>query len=112
MKQVIEYDVSKSRFYKRLAVDMFTFSYLMGGINFTDMAFLTDKNFEGERLVYIRQKTKKQIMLTLQEKAIEIVNRYRSSQRKYVFPILDNRERTPRQIRNRIYDVLIMSTDI
>ena len=34
------------------------------------------------------------------------MNRYRSSQRKYVFPILDNRERTPRQIRNRIYDVL------
>ena len=106
VKQVIEYDVSRARFYKRLAVDMFTFSYLMGGINFTDMAFLTDKNFEGERLVYIRQETKKQIMLPLQEKAIEIVNRYRSSQRKYVFPILDNRERTPRQIRNRIYDVL------
>lgn len=106
VKQVIEYDVSKSRFYKRLAVDMFAFSYLMGGINFTDMAFLTNKNFEGERLVYIRQKTKKLIMLPLQEKAIEIVNRYRSSQRKYIFPILDNRERTPRQIRNRIYDVL------
>ena len=33
VKQVIEYDVSKSRFYKRLAVDMFAFSYLMGGIN-------------------------------------------------------------------------------
>ena len=60
----------------------------------------------GERLVYIRQKTKKLIMLPLQEKAIEIVNRYRSSQRKYIFPILDNRERTPRQIRHRIYDVL------
>jgi integrase len=56
--------------------------------------------------VYIRQKTKKLIMLPLQEKAIEIVNRYRSSQRKYIFPVLDNRERTPRQIRNRIYDVL------
>ena len=106
VKQVIEYDVSRARFYKRLAVDMFTFSYLMGGINFTDMAFLTDKNFDGERLVYIRQKTKKLIMLPLQEKAVEIVNRYRSSQRKYVFPVLDNRERTPRQIRNRIYDVL------
>ena len=34
------------------------------------------------------------------------MNRYRSPQRKYIFPILDNRERTPRQIRNRIYDVL------
>lgn len=106
VKQVIEYDVSNARFYKRLAVDMFAFSYLMGGINFTDMAFLTDKNIEGERLVYVRQKTKKLIMLPLQEKAIAIINRYRSPQRKYIFPILDNREKTPRQIRNRIYDVL------
>lgn len=106
MKQVIEYDVSGARFYKRLAVDMFAFSYLMGGINFTDMAFLTDKNVEGGRLVYIRQKTKKLIMLPLQEKAVEIMNRYRSPQRKFIFPILDERERTLRQIRNRVYDVL------
>lgn len=106
VKQVIDYDVSGARFYKRLAVDMFAFSYLMGGINFTDMAFLTDKNVEGGRLVYVRQKTKKLIMLPLQEKAVEIMNRYRSSQRKFIFPILDERERTLRQIRNRIYDVL------
>lgn len=106
VKQVIEYDVSEVRFYKKLAVDMFTFSYLMGGINFTDMAFLTDKNIDGGRMVYVRQKTKKLIILPLQEKAVEIMNRYRSPQRKYIFPILDNRERTPRQIRNRIYDVL------
>lgn len=106
VRQVIEYDVSRANFYKRVAVDMFAFSYLMGGINFTDMAFLTDKNVEGERLVYVRQKTKKLIMLPLQEKAVTIMNRYRSPQRKYIFPILDNRERTPRQIRNRIYDVL------
>lgn len=106
VKQVIDYDVSEARFYKKLAVDMFAFSYLMGGINFTDMAFLTDKNVEGGRLVYVRQKTKKLIMLPLQEKAVEIMNRYRSSQRKFIFPILDERERTLRQIRNRIYDVL------
>lgn len=106
VKQVIEYDVSEVRFYKKLAVDMFTFSYLMGGINFTDMAFLTDKNIDGGRMVYVRQKTKKLIILPLQEKAVEIMNRYRSPQLKYIFPILDNRERTPRQIRNRIYDVL------
>jgi site-specific recombinase XerD len=106
VKQVIEYDVSEVRFYKKLAVDMFTFSYLMGGINFTDMASLTDKNIDGGRMVYVRQKTKKLIILPLQEKAVEIMNRYRSPQRKYIFPILDNRERTPRQIRNRIYDVL------
>lgn len=69
--------------------------------------FLLNKNFEGETFgcIFVRKRRNK-IMITLQEKAIEIVNRYRSSQRKYVFPILDNRERTPRQIRNRIYDVL------
>ena len=106
VKQVIDYDVSGARFYKRLAVDMFAFSYLMGGINFTDMAFLTDKNVEGGRLVYVRQKTKKLIMLPLQEKAVEIMNRYRSSQRKFIFPILDERERTLRQIRNLIYVVV------
>ena len=106
VKQVIDYDVSGARFYKKLAVDMFAFSYLMGGINFTDMAFLTNKNVEGGRLVYVRQKTKKLIILPLQEKAVEIMNHYRSPQRKYIFPILDNRERTQRQIRNRIYDVL------
>ena len=27
--------------YNQLAIDLFTFSYLMGGINFTDMARLT-----------------------------------------------------------------------
>ena len=104
--RIINYEISSKKFYKRLALDLFTFSYLMGGINFTDMACLTDKNIEGERLVYVRQKTKKLIMLPLQEKAIEIMNRYRSPQRRYIFPILDNRERSPRQIRNRIYDVL------
>ena len=45
-------------------------------------------------------------MLPLQDKAVEIMNRYCSPQRKYIFPILDNRERTSRQIKNRIYDVL------
>ena len=34
------------------------------------------------------------------------MNRYHSPRNKYIFPILDNRERTQRQIRNRIYDVL------
>ena len=51
-------------FYKRLALDLFTFSYLMGGINFMDMALLTSDNIIDNRLVYFRKKTKKTNQVT------------------------------------------------
>ena len=44
--------------YNQLAIDLFTFSYLMGGINFTDMARLTGENIMDEQLVYRRKKTR------------------------------------------------------
>ena len=47
--------------YNQLAIDLFTFSYLMGGINFTDMARLTGENIMDEQLVYRRKKTRKLI---------------------------------------------------
>ena len=106
VKQIIGYKVSSACFYKKLAVDMFAFSYLMGGINFTDMAMLNDGNIMDNKLIYIRQKTKKQIMLPLSDKACSIIDKYKDSKRKYLFPILDDRKRTPIQIKDRIYDVL------
>ena len=45
------------RQYVQLSKDIFIFSYLCGGINFTDIANLTKENIiEGKRLHYIRQK--------------------------------------------------------
>lgn len=104
--QIMNYDTSSSCFYKKLAIDLFSFSYLMGGINFTDMAMLQKGNLLDGKLVYIRQKTKKQIVLPICEEALSIVKKYQNSDNKYLFPILDNRKRTPLQTKDRIYDVL------
>lgn len=42
--------------YKELSKDIFIFSYLCGGINFTDIANLTKGNIVNGRIQYIRQK--------------------------------------------------------
>lgn len=106
VKQIMSYNTGSSCFYKKLAVDMFAFSYLMGGINFTDMSLLTNDNIDNDRLIYVRQKTKKRIILPLSEQAKEIIDKYRDSTRKYLFPVLDNKNRTTTQVKDRIYDVL------
>lgn len=106
VKQIMSINTSSFRLYKRLAVDMFIFSYLMGGINFTDMSMLTYNNIEGDRLIYVRQKTNKTIILPLMDEAVAIIHKYRSEKNKYIFPILDNRKRTALQTKYRIYDIL------
>ena len=106
IKQIMSVDTSSFRFYKKLAVDMFVFSYLMGGINFTDMSMLTYDNIEGDRLVYVRQKTNKTIILPMLDEAFSIIRKYKDGKRKYVFPVLDDRKRTAMQLRYRILDVL------
>ena len=49
----------------------------MGGINFTDIAMLTQENIEDGKLIYIRQKTKKTIVLPLLPQANEIIDKYK-----------------------------------
>ena len=106
IKQIMDFDTSSACFYKRLAVDIFSFSYLMGGINFTDISKLTQDNIDNNKLIYTRQKTKKTIILPLLPQAYAIIMKYKSDSRKYLFPILDNRKRTPMQIKDRITDVI------
>ena len=106
IKMIMNYDTSSACFSKKLAVDIFSFSYLMGGINFTDIAMLTQENIEDGKLIYIRQKTKKTIVLPLLPQANEIIDKYKDSKRKYLFPILDNKKRTPMQTKDRITDVI------
>jgi integrase len=106
VKLIMNYDISHACFYKQLSVDIFTFSYLMGGINITDIALLTEENINDQRLIYIRKKTKKLIILPLQQRAVAIIMKYAKKGNKYIFPILDNRERSSTQMKDRIYDVL------
>ncbi len=103
---VINYTVDGKDFYTRLAVTLFTFSYFMGGINFVDMAFLTEKNIMDSRLVYRRKKTAKLINLPLQEEALLVLKRYKNNGSPYLFPILSNLHKTEQQRLNRLHKVI------
>lgn len=94
--------------YVQLSKDIFIFSYLCGGINFTDIANLTKDNIiEGKRLHYILQKTGKLIKLGLSEEALKIIKRYAVESKGYLFPILNAQlHKTPLQKQNRIHKML------
>lgn len=95
---------------ERLAIALFTFSYFTAGINFIDMAMLKHENIVDGKLYYTRAKTKKQIIIPLQEKAMEIISNYYSvSTAKgsdYVFPIFSELHKTEVQKANRLHKVL------
>ena len=103
IETIINYNADSE--YTRLAIDLFYFSYLSGGINFVDIAHLTRSNIVDDRLVYTRKKTKKLIKIPLQLKAIELIDKY-SSDNFYLFPILTLFHKTEQQKVNRVHKVL------
>ncbi|MBC8603145.1 site-specific integrase [Parabacteroides acidifaciens] len=88
------------------SIDLFTFSYLTAGINFVDIARLTDDNIMENRLVYIRKKTKKQIKVPLQSQAVELIEKYKQQDNPYLFPILSPVHKTEQQKVNRVHKVI------
>lgn len=95
------------RQYIELSKDIFIFSYLCGGINFTDIANLTHENIQSGRLHYIRQKTGKQIKIGIPQEAMRIIEKYSKTGRGYLFPILDSKvHKTALQKQNRIHKLL------
>jgi site-specific recombinase XerD len=98
-------DYRSEDYYTQFAVDLFTFGYFMGGINFADMAYLKPDNIVDGRLVYTRRKTHKLIRLPLQPKAREIIERYQHGTL-FLFPILSAFHNTEQRQRNRIHKVI------
>lgn len=93
--------------YMELSKDIFIFSYLCGGINFTDIANLTSENIQNGRLHYIRQKTKKLIKIGIPQEAMQIIEKYSKESKGYLFPILDSKvHKTALQKQNRIHKLL------
>lgn len=92
-------------FYECLAIDIFTFAYLTAGINFADIARLTPDNVIEERLVYRRKKTSKLIKIPLQQKAMDLIVKYRQEDSLYLFPILSSSHKTEQQKVNRVHKV-------
>lgn len=89
-----------------LAIDLFTFSYLCAGINFIDMAKLKCSNIRENQIVYNREKTKRLIIIPLQQKALQLIEKYHNDKSPYIFPILSNYHKTEIQIANRLHKVL------
>jgi len=104
-----EIDLSMEPESVQFAKDVFIFSYLCGGINFTDLANLKPENIVDNRLEYIRQKTGKKISLQLSPEANQILKHYQqlTALSGYFFPILDFRiHKSAIQKQNRIHKVL------
>ena len=93
-------------YYERLAIDLFTFSYLGAGINFADIARLTLDNLIDNRVSYIRKKTKKVITIPLHQKAKELIDKYSGNNNQYLFPILSAFHQTEQQKINRVHKVI------
>ena len=104
VEQILNYQTE--RWYTQFSIDLFYFSYLSAGINFTDIAQLKRENIVDNRLIYNRSKTKKLIKLPIQEKAMMLIEKYMQSNNPYLFPILSTFHKTPIKKENRIRKVL------
>ncbi len=107
--KIMRLNLSDKPQYTRFSRDIFIFSYLCAGINFTDIANLQPSNIADNRLQYTRQKTSKKINISLSDKAIEIITQYANNtgNKNYIFPILDNKKHiSATQKQNRIHKVL------
>lgn len=99
--------------YVELSKDIFIFSYLCGGINFTDIANLTQENIVNGRLHYIRQKTGKLIKIGIPQEAMQIIKKYTDESNGYLFPILNVKvHKTALQKQNRIHKIRGKVNDI
>ena len=92
--------------YMCFPIDVFAFTYYCGGINFIDIANLTQANIMEDKLIYKRHKTGKLIKIPLQPKAIELIKKYHSKESPYLFPILSDFHETEIQKANRIHKVI------
>lgn len=105
VKAVMDFPCEGRDFYTRLAIDLFSFSYLMGGINFVDMANLTRQNIVDGRLIYRRQKTGKLLNLPIHKQARMILEHYALND-DYLFPIYSKEHKTIQQKLNRHHKVI------
>lgn len=104
IKRIINYEASNER--EQLSLDIFIFSYLMGGINFVDIASLTKDNIINNQLVYTRKKTNKLIKLPIHPTVYELIEKYHNPENPYLFPILFTYHKTDQQKANRIHKII------
>lgn len=99
-------DYQPTNRYMKLYIDLFAFTYHVGGINFVDIAYLTKENLIDGRLIYTRRKTGKLIKVPLQPLATELIEQYSDKNNPYLFPILSTFHKTEQQKANRVHKVI------
>ena len=104
IERVLQFQSSNR--YMRFPIDIFAFTYYCGGINFIDIANLTQANIMEDKLIYKRHKTGKLIKIPLQPQATELIKKYHSKESPYLFPILSDFHETEIQKANRIHKVI------
>ena len=104
IERVLQFQSSNR--YMRFPIDIFAFTYYCGGINFIDIANLTQANIMENKLIYKRHKTGKLIKIPLQPQAFELIKKYHSKENPYLFPILSDFHATEIQKANRIHKVI------
>lgn len=90
---------------ERLALDYFTFAYFGNGMNMKDISYLRYSNIQGNKIRFIRQKTKntttepKLITVAITEEMKAVITRQGSKSAKngFVFPILNDRMQPTQQ---------------
>jgi integrase len=80
----------------------------MGGMNFIDVMKLKWENIQGDRILYIRSKTKGRFSVKMLAPVGKVIDYYKSQNRAtdYVFPILLRDNLTPMQVENRKHKTL------
>lgn len=67
LRRILNFDLSSYPLSIQMARDLFILSFCFQGMNLKDLYYLKTKNFHREDLNYIREKTGKEICLTLSE---------------------------------------------
>lgn len=106
VRKIIEYQTTDPVLFR--AKSLFAFSYFCRGMNFRDMAQLTEDNIRQGRLEYSRDKTGKFFSIELFPQAVEILEYFGGlpSETPYIFPILTNNSVTEKQKTTQIKQVL------
>ena len=74
--------------FESLVRDLFIFSFYALGMPFVDLAFLKKNQIKDDKLIYYRHKTGQSITIKLEPCMKDILRRYLSDSREYVFPII------------------------
>ena len=111
IQRLIDLEITENRTteYRRLARDLFLFSYFTAGMNFGDIARLRYMDIAKGRISYSRHKTQKLLSFQLTPMALRILEKYSVAGHgeDYIFPILNRHEHTtPQQVFNRLHKVL------